>query len=166
MMVLGIDPGPTWCGWALLDFSIIGAPVWFWGGQTDDVGALFDTLVASEHGKPGLVAIEQPRALHDHMANVQVMATAWGGGRVQGHAEARGFPTLALGVTEWRVALVGNSKRGENVDAKVKDMFYRIVRQAPKQTSTHARDAAGVAIVGARRWRQRPGQVHAIGGST
>lgn len=166
MMVLGIDPGPVWCGWAVLDFSILGAPVWFWGGQTNDVGSLLEACIASAHGKPELVAIEQPRVMHDNVANVHVMSTAWGGGRVQGHAEARGFATLAVGVNEWRQAFVGQSKRGDNVDAKVKEMFYRIVRQAPRQTSTHARDAAGVAIVGARRWRQRPGQVRAIGGET
>lgn len=161
MMVLGIDAGPTWCGWALLDFAVLSAPVWYGGGIENDVPSLFDTLIASGEGKlrPELVVLEKPQAVHNPKANVQVVATSWAGGRVEGHAEARGLATMALGVGEWRRAFIGHVRPGENADGKVKLAFYAIVRQAPKVTSDHARDAAGVACVGARRWRLRAGQV-------
>jgi hypothetical protein len=99
-----------------------------------------------------LVVVEQPRALHNPMANVMVIETAWEGGEVYGYARKIGFDRLKVGPQEWRIGLVGNARRGENVDHKVEAELRRIVRQMPLRTSTHARDACGVAIVGARIW--------------
>jgi Holliday junction resolvasome RuvABC endonuclease subunit len=147
--VLGIDPGPTKSGFALLDFTVKSAPIWVQGGTSEDVGMLIDSYDA----EPGmLIAIEQPRALHNPMANVQVMRTAWAGGDVHGYARAKGFEVVIVGVNEWRIAFVGHSKRGENVDAKVEAMLRTLVREMPPRSSTHARDAAGVACIGARAW--------------
>jgi len=166
-MALGIDPGPTWCGWALLDFAVSTAPVWHMGGRTDDVPALLDTLVAAGPLRPAVVGVERPVALHNPLANVQAMATCFAAGEVCGEARARGFEVMALPVHEWRGAFVGHfAKRGENVDHTIERTLRALVRQMPKVTSTHSRDAAGVACVAHRKWRQRPGQVRAIGGET
>ncbi len=164
MIVLGIDPGPAKCGWALLDFSVLMSPVWHCGGVTEDVLDMLDTFTASGALVPELVGIEQPRSLHNPMANVQAMATAWAGGRVEGLAQARGFETAALGVNEWRQALIGHSKRGDNIDHKVEHYLRTFVRQMPKRTSVHCRDAAGVACIAARRWKVSMGIVstHAV----
>lgn len=154
--VLGIDPGPSANGWALLDFSIASAPVWFESGRTERVLALFELL--AERGlaaRIGLVAVERAVALYNPLANVQAMGTAWAGGRVAGIAEARGFAVIALGVNEWRQAFVGHSRKGENVDHKVEAALRMFVRHMPTRTSVHARDAAGVACVAARDWRRR-----------
>ena len=156
--VLGVDPGPTFTGWALLDFTIAASPVWVMGGTCDnEIGALLDLLSPNPlrpDMRPDLVCVERPRAMHNPMANVQLMATAWAGGVIVGHAEARGFRVCELGQNEWRVALVGRSKRGDNVDHKVKAALLAHVRQLPNRSTVHARDAAGVALIGHRRIRQ------------
>ncbi len=167
--VLGVDPGPTHTGWALLDFAIPSAPVWFGGGTCEEIEDVFDSFGARrpipvspfshELGEPerlDLVCIERPRALHNPMANVQLMATAWAGGIVVGLARARGLIVQEVGQNEWRQALVGHSKRGEKVDPKVADHLRMHVRQMPERSSVHARDAAGVAIVGYRLAVQQP----------
>lgn len=152
-LVLGIDPGKL-SGWALLDFTIPSAPVWFEGGRTEHVLELLETL--TRRGLTvGLVAVERAVALWKPEANVGAMATAWAGGHAAGIAEARGFRVVDLGVNEWRQAFVGHSQRGENIDHKVEVTLRAFVRQMPKRTSVHARDAAGVACVAARDWRRR-----------
>jgi Holliday junction resolvasome RuvABC endonuclease subunit len=155
-MVLGIDPGPTASGWALLDFTIASSPVWFEGGNTEHVLALFKLL--EQRGlaeRIGLVAVEQAVALWKPEANVQAMRTAWAGGRVAGMAEALGFNVAALGVDRWRQAFVGHSEKGENVDHKVAAALRMFVRHFPVRSNVHMRDAAGVACVAARDWRRR-----------
>jgi hypothetical protein len=148
--VLGIDPGPTHSGYCVLDFTVKSAPIWIEAGTSEDVGQLLELTFSP--GPEMLVVVEQPRALHDPMANVMVMRTAWAGGEIYGYARAKGFNVLSVGVNEWRIAFVGHSRRGDNVDAKVKAELYRRVRQMPARTSVHARDAGGVAMVGADMW--------------
>jgi Holliday junction resolvasome RuvABC endonuclease subunit len=158
-LVLGIDPGPTNNGYAVLDFAIPTAPVWHHGGVTANIEGVLEWL--SQEGeplRPRLVFVEQARALHNPMANVQAMATAWAGGCVYGLAKARGYDVRALGVNEWRQALVGHSRRGDDVDGKVKAFLSTFVRQFPARSNNHSRDAAGVACVGFRRWRSGWGE--------
>jgi len=150
IQVLGIDPGPTKSGYALLDFTIKSAPIWVDAGTSEDVGALLDTTY--EAGPNMLVVVEQPRAVHNPMANVQVMRTAWAAGEIYGYARAKGFNVLAVGVNEWRIAFVGHSRAGDNADHKVEAELRRHVREMPPRSSSHARDAAGVACIGARMW--------------
>lgn len=149
--VLGIDPGTKKHGWCLVDVTIRDAPIWVQGGYTEEPFMLIDSYDDADACNL-LIVVEQPRALHNPMANVQVIATAWEGGDIFGYAKARGFARLKVGPQEWRIALVGNSKRGENADHKVKAELERIVRQMPARSSAHARDACGVAVVGARMW--------------
>jgi Holliday junction resolvasome RuvABC endonuclease subunit len=161
--VLGVDPGPTHNGWALLDFTVSTAPLWHLGGTCgDELEDVFDTLDAAGL-RPDLVCVERPRALHNPMANVPLMATAWAGGIVVGIARARGLDVLELGQNEWRLGLVGHSAKGERVDPKVEAALRLLVRQLPARTSVHARDAAGVACVGYRAARRRA--VVSIGGA-
>jgi Holliday junction resolvasome RuvABC endonuclease subunit len=153
-LVLGIDPGPTNNGYAVLDFTIPSAPVWHAGGVTGDIDSILVWL--SKDGevlRPRLVIVEQARALHNPMANIQAMGTAWAGGCAYGLAKARGYDVRALGVNEWRQALVGHSRKGDDVDAKVKNFLITFVRQFPIRSNNHARDAAGVACVGFRQWQ-------------
>jgi Holliday junction resolvasome RuvABC endonuclease subunit len=161
MMVLGIDPGPTRNGWALLDFTVRMSPVWFEAGVVDDVGELLLDLV--EHGyydRIKVVAVEQARALWKPEANVQAIGTAWAGGRALGFAEGLGLEVVALGVNEWRQAFVGHSQRGDNIDAKVENALRALVRHVPKRTNVHVRDAAGVACVAAQDWRPALSSYH------
>jgi len=100
------------------------------------------------HGTPG-VAEMQARA-------ASLIATSWEGGEIYGYAQAKGFPCLKVGQQEWRTALVGAPRAGHNVDHRVEAELRRLLRQMPPRCTVHARDAAGVAIVGARMWLTGP----------
>ncbi len=147
--VLGIDPGTSSHGWALLDLSTPARPLYLEGGRTADVRPLL-----AREGL-GMVAVERAVALWKPEANVHAMSTAWEGGWIAGFAAARGHRVVWMGATEWRTALVGHSEKGENVDGKVKTALLMFVREFPARSSVHLRDAAGVACVAARDWRQR-----------
>lgn len=149
--VLGIDPGTSKHGWCLVDVTIRSAPIWVQGGHSEDPFTLIDSY-DDAHASTLLIAVEQPRALHNPMANVPLIETAWCGGEVYGYARARGFSILAVGPNEWRTGLVGRPRAGENVDRKVAAYLERFVRQMPTRSSAHARDACGVAIVASRMW--------------
>jgi Holliday junction resolvasome RuvABC endonuclease subunit len=149
MMVLGIDPGPKRNGWALLNFSIRSSPVWFDGGTFAHADRFFAELLGQGH-VVDLVVVERAVALHNPLANVQAMGTAWAGGVAYGVALGLGLNVRALGVTQWRRALVGRFMPGEKVDARVDAVLWRTVRGMPARTNVHMRDAAGVACVGAR----------------
>ena len=41
---LGIDPGPTHNGWALLEFTIPKAPVWYMGGVCKEIGEVLELI--------------------------------------------------------------------------------------------------------------------------
>jgi len=163
MMVLGIDPGARASGWALLDFSILMAPVWIGAGTTDDVAELFElrhfVRMAIEHfdaRRNLLVVVEEARGrvYAERGGGAHLIASSWAGGDAHGFARGRGYPTIKLGVNEWRTAFVGHSKRGDNVDHKVEASLRAFVRGMPTRTNVHMRDAAGVACVGARDYRQ------------
>jgi Holliday junction resolvasome RuvABC endonuclease subunit len=150
-LVLGLDPGPTNVGWAVIDFTISTAPVWYGGAadSTQSPVALLEYLLAS-YPTVRVVGIEQPRAVNNPAANVQAMATAWAGGELAGIARHMGLDVRPLGVTQWRRALVGSFEKGANIDHVVERWLRTFVRQMPKRTSVHARDAAGVACVAFR----------------
>lgn len=152
MMVLGIDPGSRRNGWALLDFSIRTAPIWFDGGTFADAGEFFGELLGLGH-VVALVVVERAVALHNPAANVQAMGTAWAGGVAYGVALGLGLNVRAIGVTQWRRAFVGRFERGAKVDMQIDAVLRRTVRGLPPRTNVHMRDAAGVACVGARAYR-------------
>jgi hypothetical protein len=166
-MVLGIDPGPKVSGWALLDFAVRSAPVFFDGGTASSMAALFDHLaLTGVADNIGLVGVEEPRLVHNPYADASpearysstlaVMHTSWAGGRALGWAEARGYGVMPVGPNEWRRALVGPSRRGDDVDTKVKATLPRVVRYWPERCSVHVRDGGGVAHFAAQRARFVP----------
>jgi len=155
MMVLGIDPGPTRSGWALLDFTIPSSPVYFAAGLTESPLGLFRELDDAGHGdRLRLVAVEQSRGRVDPLRVAAVLLTVWTGGRFIGIAESRSLEAVALGVTEWRNALIGTPRRGDDIDENVAAFLRRFVRHWPARSNVHVRDAAGVACVAVRSWRK------------
>lgn len=163
-MVLGIDPGPKLSGWCLLDFAAFHSPVFYDGGKASSPAALFEHLeLEGLAERIGLVAVEEPRAVFYPGAEespaalrstaLSIAHTSWEGGRVFGWAEARGFGVMPVGPTEWRIALVGTSRKGDDVDAKVKATLPRVVRYWPERSSVHVRDGGGVAWFAAQRGR-------------
>jgi Holliday junction resolvasome RuvABC endonuclease subunit len=156
--VLGFDPGTAKHGYCLIDVTIRTAPIWVEGGHSEEPFLLLD---AYRDTNMPLVVVEEPRgALHVPSGNIGEMqaraqcliATSWLGGEIYGYARARGFPCLKVGQQEWRNALIGRPRPGETSDHRVDAELRRIVRQMPKRSSVHARDAGGIAIVGARMW--------------
>lgn len=161
-MVLGIDPGVREMGWCLLDFAVRSSPVFFDGGKVTVPLALFDYLAHEGLAKRiGLVAVEQPRGYVPIERVNAVLGTTWGGGRMAGIAEARGFPVVAIGVNEWRVAFIGRLGPGEDGDTKVALVLRQFVRHWPERSAVHVRDAGGVACIGARQaFRASPNRVY------
>lgn len=154
-MVIGFDPGVRAHGWSLIDVTIPTAPIWFAHGHTARFESVFDYLEASGLAQyVRLVAVERAPAVAFAEANVHAMATAWAGGMIFGFARARGYAVHSMTPNEWRHALVGSYKRGENIDAKVKAALLTFVRHYPRRSNVHQRDAGGVAVVAARDWRR------------
>lgn len=156
--VLGFDPGTSKHGWCLIDVTIRTAPIWVQGGHSEEPFMLLDTYAPDPNL---LVVVEEPRgALHVPSGNVRemqaramsLMGTCWLGGEIYGHARAKGFPCLKVGQNEWRVALIGNPRKGQDRDKLVEAELRRICRQFPTRSNVHARDAGGIAIVGSRMW--------------
>jgi hypothetical protein len=158
--VLGIDPGTSKHGYCLIDVTIRTAPIWVEGGHSDEPFMLLDAY-DDDHRSSLLVVVEEPRGiLHVPSGDIRemqsraqcLMGTSWLGGEIYGYARALGFPCLKVGQNEWRTALIGQPRKGETSDHRVEAELKRICRQFPKRSNVHARDAGGIAIVGARMW--------------
>lgn len=160
-LVLGIDAGPRESGFAILDFSISTAPLWLDGGTVANVSELFESSAyAPLETADTLVCVEQPRALHNPLANAKVMETCFAAGDAHGFARAYGFQVLAVGVNEWRLTVVGVSRRGDVGDRKVERVLRSYVRGMPTRTNVHSRDAAGVAWAGLLKFRHHPPDIN------
>lgn len=149
MIVLGIDPGPKLCGWALMDLSER-APYWKYGGA-DILG---DIVGWAEMRRPDLVVVEKPAALHRAQANASIIDTAFAGGFAFGSLYEAGYECVTVSPPQVRASLIGVAKRG-NQDAAIKAVLERLIVGRPKRWNDHMRDAAAAAIVGYRMFQRR-----------
>lgn len=151
MITLGCDPG-VYIGWAILDVDKRGTARWIDGGtysQPEEVDELLCTFVLAVE----LVVVEVGQTIYGragfgtrmagHLARMSLVA-----GQILGFTTARGIRTSEVSAAEWRKALCG---RHNATDTMVKQMARIRVRNLPKRTSVHCRDAAGCAIYGAMR---------------
>ena len=104
-----------------------------------------------------LVAIERVRQLTGRApggagaAIGAAMSDAqWVGGELAGLARGFGFEVMTCAAGEWRAALTG--KRNAT-DAEIATLVPLAVQGWPARSSSHARDAAGVALYAANRAR-------------
>jgi|SRR5690606_5922310 len=146
MIVLGIDPGAT-VGLALIEVPAVGRPKWIWHDAIREEELSLPELQWDEDA-PGVIAIEQVEGYaYDHVRSKALIQTARLEGRLIEQARAMGYDPGMVSRSQWRKALCGN---GSADDAEVKRALELQTVGMPKRTNAHARDAAGVAIVGAR----------------
>lgn len=154
MIVLGLDPGVTLHGWALLDMPPVGRGRMLAGGHmpTDEIPARFQCVREWYVCAPGyapwieVVGIETPAGyVHEHKRGAALLATAVEAGRF---IERAGMMGRALSAAQVRKSLARNhSASDEAVEAAL-----RVFLEMPKRSNVHARDAAAVALVAWQRW--------------
>lgn len=148
MLILGIDPGPRRCGWALLERDGGRPPRWIDGGHApaeEIVGVQVSraSLVAVEWLAPGLFERKRHDALIE-TARVEG-GLAWLLGRI-------GVKWVQLSAGQWRADVVGNSSPSTD---EIEERMRQRVRGIPsppvltKQALEHALDALGVAYAAA-----------------
>jgi Holliday junction resolvasome RuvABC endonuclease subunit len=152
MVIVGIDPGPTSCGWAEIAAEHGGRARFIRGGLTDDP-------LSITHDDADLWAVERPQYRpiggRDRVAQSLAMAaalleTAWVAARIVGRLEELRRQVVTPTCGEVRRALVG---RHSATDAEVKAALAGLV-ELPR-TNCHVRDAVAVALIGKRIWELR-----------
>lgn len=155
MLILGIDPGPTEIGYAVLRRDAATRR-----GSYVDAGKL--TVDARTHGELfgivkvhaiGAVGVELPGRLHANekisrsalvSRSNQLLATMKVQQRLVGWLNGFGFFDVhEVTASEWRRGIVG---RPSASDAMIKAAIVRQVAGWPSRSNEHERDAAGVAL--------------------
>ena len=155
MIVLGIDPGPNLCGWAILGMVANGRPQWADGGHCA-IEELFDRYLNDDDpvvDDVDLVVVECPSSLHRVQANTSVIDTAFAAGHAHGLFATAGPDLMVVSPPQVRASMIGVAKRG-NQDAAIKAVLEHLIVGAPKRWNNHLRDAAAAAIVGHRKFER------------
>jgi hypothetical protein len=171
LLSLGIDPGARAGGYAILRFreparAFTSSPELVCAGKfncaesREHIGSVLSLAGLVE---TVLVAVEWPKLAMWGGKGVtaqEVYARAKNVERLQGvvrgieeAAHNMGVPLVLVEPDEWKRALGTKRRRkGERDDLLLVAMLPRIVAGWPARSNTHVRDAAGIAIVGARKW--------------
>ena len=161
-MLLGFDPSTKGAAWALLRIEPrlrehIAAG---WCKSEEDILTLLRAQ-AAEHPDPDLiVAIETPTTLHVHSLRGDMgktigraralMGTSATATFIRAHAQAMNLTVAALTPREARTQV---GLRETSSDRAVADCLRVLVRNWPKRSNEHVRDAAVVALAAALRAR-------------
>jgi Holliday junction resolvasome RuvABC endonuclease subunit len=155
MLILGIDPGPTEIGYAVLRRDTATRR----GSYVDAGKFAVDARMCDElfglvkvHGI-GAVGVELPGRLHPDRnisraalvsRSNQLLATVKIQERIVGWLNGFGFYDVhEVTASDWRRGIVGRSSPS---DAAIKVAIMRQVAGWPKRSNEHERDAAGVAL--------------------
>ena len=145
MIVLGIDPGVSLCGWALLERDG-GRPVrWLDGGH-----APAEAVVAQHAERASLVAIEWlANGLFERKRHDALIGVARTEGGLEWLLQRLGARVVKLSAGQWRADVVG---RASPSDAEIEAQVRRLIAGVPVpptltvEALNHAMDAAGVAF--------------------
>ena len=153
MLILGLDPGSTSTGWAVVECTQYSIPRWV--AKAYESNADLDLgLLWSLHGC-GLLAVETsgesvlfgmtPQAMRSRAQ--QLARTNMVAGLLLGEARNMGIPLIEVPAPVSRRTIGGKANCS---DAVIKRALAMTTRNMPRQTNSHTRDAAAAAIVG---WR-------------
>lgn len=154
MIVLGLDPGVTRHGWALLNMPKAGRGRMLAGGHvlTEKVPERFQSIGEWYECTMGhvpwieLVGIETPDGyVHEHKRGAALLATAVEAGKL---IERAGRMAVVLSAAQVRKSLAKNPAASDEAVASALGVFLDM----PKRSNVHARDAAAVALVAWQRW--------------
>lgn len=151
-IVIGWDPGPTKSAYAiLLQGGSLYAVSKFVVGETVTNDRLAEgfAVVEAHAWDMGLglrdvtAAIEAPGGYIFHQARgAQLLKTSHVAGELATIARMRGLVVIEKSAQEWRRKFCG---RANATDAMVKQRCVMFVRELPRRSSAHMRDAIGVA---------------------
>lgn len=163
MIVIGIDPGGDenglTNGYAILAELSKPRPRWLGGGLLK-LDELRRVCIEAGPYTDLLVVVERPLVLFNPKANRAVLATAWVGGQFANQARCLGLVVQEVSPEQWRTALIGRPRAGQDRDELVERMVRARVIGVPPllEKEKHALDAAGTALVGwAMSKRAKPG---------
>ncbi len=146
MLAAGIDPGAT-SGIVLLD--VRGARAWWLADESTR-----DPFASDLLREPSLdvVCIETPTVMLARDRFSPWMATNVANAKAQArelrrHFLDRGIAVLEVTAGQWRGRLIGKASAD---DALIAMMIPRLILDWPARSNAHVRDAAGVALWGAR----------------
>jgi len=142
MLVLGIDPGPTKAGWALIDAEGTTARYMQGGWECCDEENIVRWICGFDRGD--LIAIEIPGLVVRDAAKHSLVETARWAGFAQGFTYLRST-SIVLTAQQWRKELTGKPNAS---DALIHEALRPRITDLPKRCSVHIRDAVGVALVG------------------
>lgn len=145
MNILGIDPGAT------IGFATLRGDLWIGDGTTRDVQALCEHI-ANPDEPIDLVVVESVKQVYPRARFSSKMATALllaerQVGEIVATARNAGLDVLEVSAAQWRSAIVGNKAA---TDAAIKAVVSKRVKDFPKRSNAHVRDAMGCALFGAR----------------
>lgn len=151
MLVVGVDPGPRVCHYAIMRFGELKEMVTC-GEFTADVDSVaeFGHTVCDQLAPSGLscVGIERPMWMGNGAAVNNLLGTATAIGMVKqtlGLARSRNDRWHVYDFTsvEWRKKIVG---KGNAKDAQIKEAIRTIMPNLPAGLNEHKYDAIGVAM--------------------
>lgn len=154
MIVLGLDPGTSHHGWALLDMPKAGRGRMVAGGHLPvaKVPVRFQAIGEWCESLSGwtpwidIVGIETPAGyVHEHKRGAALLATAVEAGKL---IERAGRMAVVLSAAQVRKSLVKDPAASDEAVASALGVFLEM----PKRSNVHARDAAAVALVAWQRW--------------
>lgn len=151
MIILGIDPGPTECGWMSLSSARDRVGPWHFDncGNVESKYAAIRELL--DEVQPNVLAVERPK-WQDHGRN-PVATRAIASNLIEtNYVVARivamvGVIVVELPAQTWRLGLIRDRAAK---DAQIKRALQALVPGLPKRTNAHERDAGGVALAAAR----------------
>lgn len=160
LTVVAFDPGPTECGWAIVQAgaaAMRGMVAFVEGGKVDSkMAELLAVVRRAVRGEvQPLVALEAPSGFifesgskrgEGHGAiGKQLLATAMVAGEIKGlvRTPGRDLPLVAVNAATWRRAVCGRNNADNHL---VEAAVSRLTIGLPKRTNNHLRDAVGLAI--------------------
>lgn len=165
MIVLGLDPGTSHHGWALLEMPRTGRGRMLAGGHMAAVKvpvrfqAISDWIDSSAWTWTpwiDVVGIETPAGyIHEHKRGAALLATAVEAGKL---IERAGRLAVVLSAAQVRKSLAKNPAASDEAVASALGVFLDM----PKRSNVHARDAAAVALVAWQRWMVDHGREVAV----
>ena len=139
MITLAIDPGPTKCGWAVLDDKTYMFSGMF--ASTPEAIITFFKLDASELGIHRCL-IEKPVVGRRQAAKL-IHETGIVTGFICGLGYGMGFRFGHVRAMDWRKQLCGTHTASDKL---IKECVEAVVLKLPAKTNEHTRDAMGLAL--------------------
>lgn len=145
MLILGIDPGPSLSGWALLERDGARPPRWVDGGH-----APVEQIISTQVERASLVAVEWlARGLFERKRHDALIDTARVEGGLDWYLDKLGVKVVKLSAGQWRSDVVGRASPSDEEIAERLRLMVSGIPSPPvltKEALTHALDALGVAL--------------------